>query len=827
MQLPNIPRLTADEKSRFKYISDYERFEPELRRHHIGTAETTNTLGLKDVPADFDRTVPSLSDPTRAEVEFARQHPRRACSAKRHAEGGPSAVSIAAAGIYIAANPTPPSATAATGTKGGSLLFTTPPPRIQQCEGGNDEHRPPSAQKASLDGSSPTVNKELLSVSAAVPLSDVPEVAPSAGVATAGASAAAIAEAAAAKTPVAEKDLAATSRAPRFPAAASPKPSELKKTPADAKMSMSLPQMRSALPFTKLTTAQQHAARSDSKSATSIRRSSARRAQRMYSPPSPTPAPRSTSVVETARLLFVLIEPPPQYVTSLALDFSCFDLGWMRNEAAPPRHLTTIANYSGAAGAANPPAKINSPRSVLTLLEHGASLKDGAMSDTGINNYSSSDPVDAGVGCASAHLRAELQQHRRAHLQEKQKVMREALEKSYAARCSRIPLDELVDCYRQLRRANLHSDAAIDEAEKATLSTAVLQRQERQRRVFETNKMRMLRQIQKAKELQERQVAAERRQRQAEAEAEEERRRKAAEEEMARHLQQERFEARRAEREQREEAVRMELQSRMMQAEARNAERAAARKRQQRALQQEREAQAAERARRVERNTAVLGEQAALQQQRRLEKEKKMEKLRLAREARRAEEQRLQTEKQQRAAQQRDEARQRAALTEEAVRAVALERQTQAEARLQDFYARRREEAVQRAAAEVEHQKRLESARAEAYAKEEQFKTFIREKLQQHEERYQDTRVRQLAEIAWRREAEREEQEDKAYAVLQLQRKAEFHKLQMVVDLLEKRKAADAVIRQRDLVCEQAMRDRERLREERDTLKMQLANSAP
>ncbi|KPI87370.1 hypothetical protein ABL78_3558 [Leptomonas seymouri] len=801
MQLPNIPRLSADEKSRSKYISEYEKFEPELRRHHIGTAETTNTLGLKDVPADFDRKVPSLSEPTKAEIEFARQHPSRSRSAKKSTAGGIAAV-LAATAAQLTSNGTISALTATSSAKRGTVRLSTlvPQPLLR---GNGAESRPPSAQTASAEVPPPKDSKELPPPVAAVPPSE------------------------AAEAPAAEAAPTSTSRAPRFSTAAS-QPSLLKKPTLDVKASMTQPHIRSAPPPTKIFASTAAATVPARKSAAAPRGNSVRwtRISPSQPPQPPAVANASTTAEQTARVLCVLLEPPKQYVTSLDLDLSCFDLDWMRSGAAPPSRMTTITNYGDTPGGISPSTKINSPRSAITLLEHGVSLKDWIVSDTDSSIAGSAGvrlPSDSAE--QSARLCAELQQHRRAHLQAQQKAAQEELEKSYLALCSRTSLQQLLTCYQQVRHSFLHPDADLDEEEKAALSTVVMQRQQRQRRVFETNKIRMLRQVQQAKELHVRLEAAERRQQQAEADAEEERRRKVAEEMIARQLQQQRLEARRAERERREEAVQVELQARMKKVEARNAERLAARERQQRALRQEREAQTAERDRRMERNTALLEEQAALRQQKRLEKEKKLEELRRAREAKMAEEQRLQVEKQLRAAQQRDEARRRAAEAEEAARTAALERHAQVEAQLQAFHARRREEAFQRAMAEAEHHKRLEETRAEAFAKEEKFKATIQEKLQQHEERYRSTRAQQLAELAWRCEAEREELEDKAYAVLQLHRMAEFNKLHTVADLLQKHKAASAVSRQRQLICEQAMRDRERLREERDALKQQLASS--
>lgn len=69
MVLPNIPKMT-DDKNKIKYMTDYEKYEAELLKHHLGNPESTVTMGLKNIPVNFERTVPSQDEPTAAEVEY-------------------------------------------------------------------------------------------------------------------------------------------------------------------------------------------------------------------------------------------------------------------------------------------------------------------------------------------------------------------------------------------------------------------------------------------------------------------------------------------------------------------------------------------------------------------------------------------------------------------------------------------------------------------------------------------------------------------------------------------------------------------------------------
>ncbi|KAF8281653.1 hypothetical protein TcYC6_0006300 [Trypanosoma cruzi] len=80
VSIPNIPKV-LDERARMRLLCDYEKYEPELLKHHIGTPETTQTIGLKLVLTDFDRRLPSSSEPTIAEREYeARRRNKKANS---------------------------------------------------------------------------------------------------------------------------------------------------------------------------------------------------------------------------------------------------------------------------------------------------------------------------------------------------------------------------------------------------------------------------------------------------------------------------------------------------------------------------------------------------------------------------------------------------------------------------------------------------------------------------------------------------------------------------------------------------------------------------
>lgn len=836
MTLPNIPRIAADEKSRQKYLSEYDKYEPELRRHHLGGVDTTNTIGLKDVPANFDRTVPSLFGPTEAELEYERARENRKHQTIRRGERA-----HAARGTSLSAAAMGPTDTAYPGPGTRRSMAPLPP-------------TPSAATAAAI--AAPADN--------AFNNASRPSSARAAGTAAAAAAASAGAEEGAATVTWGDADATSTppanpSAAPGDPAAppfteataATPSaaaavtivsPACMLRPPSTspgrpARTAMSAPRARTA-PSVKSPPppAQRLGQRFGVSSATPRPPPGLMRSR---PPPPPPPRPASVSPARprtavstrrlanaeaTARVLHVLLDPPPQYASALDLNLSFFDLSWLRNGEATPLNLTTLSNHSTDDAGFQAP-RINSPRSVITMLEHGATPKDWDP----VQSTASVAAMTAGREYApdATAVQAEVREQRRAHVQAQREALRRRLQDSYAALCARANFNDVVTWYRRLRQADMLAETPLEEEDRVSLATAVLQRQERQRRVFETNKLRMMRQVQQAQEVLERQAVSEQRKAQAETEAEAERLRKAQEEQESRRMQQVRLEGHRLERQRREEAYRQQLEMRLAKAESRNAERAAARERQLQAAHQQREAQEAERLRRLQRNTAVLEEQAAAVEERRREKEAKAEETRTAREARLAREHRALAEKQLRAAQLRDEARQRAAEADEAAREAARVRQEQAELRLYDFYLRRQEEAAARAAVEAAHHERLNEVRAQALEREEQFRAAVEDSMAQHEQQHREARLRQVSEALWRRESDWEEQEAKAYAVLQQHRITEFNKLHNVVDLLEKRKAANAIMRQRQLVCEQAMRDREKLRMERDALKQHITSIAP
>lgn len=58
--LPNIPKM-SEEKGKMKYLTDYDKYEGEFLKHHLGNADSSYTLTLQNVPAVFDRQIPSAT----------------------------------------------------------------------------------------------------------------------------------------------------------------------------------------------------------------------------------------------------------------------------------------------------------------------------------------------------------------------------------------------------------------------------------------------------------------------------------------------------------------------------------------------------------------------------------------------------------------------------------------------------------------------------------------------------------------------------------------------------------------------------------------------
>ncbi|KAG5490217.1 hypothetical protein JKF63_00336 [Porcisia hertigi] len=799
--LPNIPRIAADEKSRQKYHSEYDKYEPELRRHHLGAAETTKTIGLKDVPAEFDRTVPSPLGPTEAEMEYGRICEKR--KAQRQRKGARTA------GVRLAPTMKSPRLT----PMPRNLTLPRPP----QSAAIEDEPQQRGSLSASFRSSASGTHATSATAAPVPPAVSEEPTGPTTvevdGTHTVGADVVVTTLAHTPQPPPAltrQKSATVTTPTSQLRARTAP--------PRKRSQSAKSLGQRSGRSCTPLNGVTEPKPRHPSPAVGAVLSSTA---------PPPTPLRPSSAfrvhgpptAESTARLLRVLLDPPQKYVSSLRLDVSSFDLKWLRNGQSAPHQMVTISSYFND-DAASRQSRINSPRSVITLLENGVLPQDWNP-----KSYAAPAATMSAFGDIeqeASSLQSEICAHRRAHVQAKRDAIRRALQDSYSSLCAQVPLNELVSWYRDLRQDDTLPNAAL-ETEELTLETVAQQRPVRQRWVLEGNKPPMARELQLIKKFQGRQEATAQRKLHEGVEVDVWRRNKMQAEQESRQPQQIRLEAHLVERQRREEEYQRELQSRLEKAEARNAERAVAREKQLRKLQQQREAQEAERVRRLERNMAAQEEQAAALEKKRREKEAKIEQLRAMREARLEEDHRRLVEKQQQVAYLRDLAKRRAAEAEEAARQAALERQLQVEERLRELQARRREEAVQRMVAEIAHHEHLNEIRSQALAREEMLKATVEGKNRQNEEHYRTARLRQLADIMWRREAHWEEEEAKAYAVLQLQRIVEFRKLYTVAQLLEKRKAAEAVVRQRELMHEQAMRSRDELRAQRDLLTERIA----
>lgn len=460
--------------------------------------------------------------------------------------------------------------------------------------------------------------------------------------------------------------------------------------------------------------------------------------------------------------------------------------------------------------------EITSPRSVLVLLRSGVAMEDLQATVEPSDLEAATQPL-MGKRPDAETQKAVLQrltQQRRAQSE----ALLNALVREYNSFCSQVQLDSLIAAYHRVVEEE-KQQVTISEEDQASMATAVLLRQERQHRVFESNKIRMLREVQQAREAHDRHVIAEERHREAEAEAELLRTTKAKEREEQRQRQQERLEARREEREAREEVYKQLLEERLTKASERSDERARARERQVQARHAQRLAREEERQRRISRNMAVVAEQAVALEKKREEKDARLVELRQEREARLQEEHTVLHEKQARAARQREEAKARAQDVEDQLRIASEEAFHAAEVRYEEFRAHRQEAVAERTAREAQHQQRLEELRDDLFKKYDSIRTATIEKHRRCEENWVATQKERLVNLMWKRETELEQARMKTYSIRQQQRVAEFQKLQTVVNLMAKRRAADVVVRQREVIYEQAMRDRVVLREERETLK--------
>ncbi|CCD14665.1 unnamed protein product, partial [Trypanosoma congolense IL3000] len=659
--IPNIPK-TIDARARSKLLSDYERYEAELFKHHLGTAETTCTMGVRLAPADFDRRVPGFDEPTAAELNYNSRKKR--VRERRYLSEKFGGVKVPAAG--------------GNNSDGGFL----------------DKRRSLSLQKC---GSTPPADGGHIGG----PL-------PSLGAITPG-------ELAADRTvrlrsiqPVQQKDLGLSSpgsaQAPGEAVGVVRSPS-----PGACKTSMRRAQSIHAqqAELLAVTASEKREKTEETKYGVSVHE--ARR--QTYKKKSRSPEPRSSrslfneqllqpdmdlalsggpswaaqrdedyaawNTAHCAEVLRILLRPPPMYGESLKVDMDNMDLRWM-STGIFPRDFTTLLTWRASEVKEGVVPVINSPRSALVMLRSGIVASDLAIRKVG---------DDAPLLPKDPEARRVVKTIRMKHYIKSVESILERLRLEYSFLCSNVNLNELVSAFRSNRRP------PVVEVQPTVIREAL----EKQRRLFEMASRKLDTEAAYAKKVQERDLLIEQRAQRLEEHMKEKMRRK-REEELLMHqnaaarlkIQQQRCAAAEAE-------YQKQLHERLKRAEERSAHQQAARELllEQRRIQRKKLAE--ERQARMEHAMQQQEIQNSLIKQKYEEREAKLEELRKERERRRVEAHEKLVEKAAKSSQLRGEVQQRALLRELELRKVAVEQQEEVEKRLQNLTKLREEEVVQRA----------------------------------------------------------------------------------------------------------------------------------
>lgn len=824
MVLPNIPKMT-DDKNRIKYMTDYEKYEPELLKHHLGPVDTTTTIGLKNVAADFDRTVPSADDPTVAEVEYEKYMALR--NARRKKKGF-SAGSPTKSKPKPAAPPlptaTPPVATSNAAPPSPSTTPTRKPTpermdaTIASAEEGANVPFPPLA-----DGSASSPSAEAGKVVVHTPSSSSTHPQRSRQQSKVGADGQISGRASVSgkptfqpappkpAAPLADKPAASSrsrgsifvDRSPLKSSVTSEKKTSPRRPPPPRKPLTEVRPPPSARSMEAFLTADDLKTKStmDAEDVQKYLTDNCPR-QAPVVGTSVQPADLGSEVAECADILRVLVNPPPEYSASVKLDIRGMEIDWIAGKRRQPPNLTTLQNWQSMT-ASNGVPKITSPRSVLVLLRNGVSTRDLRHLREEDDTILPQDPI----------LRTAVKRFRVEREKSKREELCEMLLNDYLSVCAQFSLQELLFAVNR----------APNVAEKNTKTpTSLLERQEKQRKQFEINKVRLVRTNELAESLLAKKIAAEDRRLKAEDEQRDLADAKRRQQEEAKRLQQQRLAEQKAKIEEMERVTVENLKARQMKAEKRNEERIEAQERQFQQQQQLRRDKEAERKRRFA-HAAMLQEQQAEEVQRKREAvEQKLEEIEESKRLKALEDHRLLIEKQARVREARKEAALRALEQEEQIKQVAIAKQQQVDERIQKFIETREEEAQRRVVVEQQKAAKRQEAFQHAVEIQEVFQQNIAAKRKKHDQVFDAIVEEKNLSLTLQREVHREEMAGKASSICMLQRVEEFKKLRTVAQLIEKKLVADHLKEQREAILAQSLAERDKLASEKEALRRKL-----
>ncbi|CCW65652.1 unnamed protein product [Phytomonas sp. EM1] len=799
ISLPNIPRMT-DDKSKVRYMTEYEKYEQELRRHHLGPPETSITMGLKDVVGEFDRSVPRINEPTAAEKEFERYLKLRNEARKRRNQFRPF--------VPRAQRKKP------------QPLVVVDEFRVSESQNGesnaNEEDASAAkttpvaadgescAAKPSKDGEgSPPITAEAASLPKIVLAKRYvnPIRTPST-----------VSRCNSRERGVDSNETETLKETPQW----NP---ERKRSPERKRLPRASAQEESSPPRTQAPPGMGKELENWLKD--ELNKISPTQTYRKIDlkPDANDPKPSEMDANVCAELLRILLCPQDKYSESVGVSMDHMDLTWLKKNRQPPINLKSIQDLRPLCldnikdGAALP--ILNSPRSVLVLLRNGVAVNDLQPAKIASEEMIQRDSEllclasSARIDQTNPNALLEMMHSYRLEWDKKRRTQLFAfLLEDYHQLCGQVSLNAIVEAFQI--PPNLQ--------ETRPLSISFEQRRERLQKVFATNKARMEKNLSMTNLLSEQKKASERHRLQVQAEARAAMAEKALKEAQAREKQRERLEAQQLKKRQMEEVFQRMIEEKLAKAAQRNRERQEAKERLYTQQRLKQVALSARHSQRFERNAEMQLRMEEEVERRRVEKEAKidfMKFLQLERLAKEREEQRV---LQMKAAREREAMLRRIAERQAATLEAAILRQQKAEAHLQEFRKKCEEERAARATEEEERRKRRLQASAKAVELHESLRSRIMEKVQERDKAYMNIQREGLFKRAVHREQEREIEAVRSFAVLQKQRVKAFCRLHTILDLMEKERIAEQVEKQREEVLEENRKIKEVLSKERENL---------
>lgn len=544
-------------------------------------------------------------------------------------------------------------------------------------------------------------------------------------------------------------------------------------------------------------------------------------------------ASRLPTTHECARMVNNILLPPASFKASVRPNLEYIDLRWISkyksgDHVACGLTLDSMREDIFTAPAANNTA-LNSPRSVIVLLRNGCTVEDlqvrpmeyfrSGKNKTSTAHHSSS--LALGPSSYSSEMNDELALLAHKHFEDRRSSLAAALRLEYHSLCREVSLLELLEEAFNLRNANRIDDdgattgvtflqarkdrlAIRQQIEMEQIAKQQESAEQLRRKVAENEEKRFLADLEHKKRMEAKREAAFARQREAEKRQEQLR-------QSTTKLQEE-YQERLEERKHRLELKELKLQE----------NRLAHREELRRIAQQT----AAKREARISRQQE-LQEQLINSLQERRQQQEELEQERILKKEKDLQVHREQLLASQKLAQERrEESKRTAAQLEEEIKEKAIEKAEQAAQRLQEFNARKRQQFAEQALEETKKSEQRKQTFEQAVQRQEERKSTFLAKRSAHDQRYMELETIRNHDIAKQQELERQEEDDKRLYVKRRTQAMQFDQLMSIGNIEQKKEKGEAVSRQRDKLVEHMLKEREKLRLQRERYNEDLYSKA-